>query len=149
MSDLEAITSFTGANRFLSNFHEGHPIRWRGAEYPTAEHLYQAMKCADPNQAEQVRTAPTPGLAKETGRRVDLVSGWDQRRRMVMLQVVVEKFTQHPDLAGLLRATAESELVEGNTWGDTYWGQVDGIGSNYLGRILMFVRDVLLEEKGQ
>ena len=32
------------------------------------------------------------------------------------------------------------ELVEGNTWGDRYWGVYNGQGKNWLGRLLMQVR---------
>lgn len=34
-------------------------------------------------------------------------------------------------------ATDDAELVEGNTWGDRYWGVVDGVGENRLGKLLM------------
>jgi predicted NAD-dependent protein-ADP-ribosyltransferase YbiA (DUF1768 family) len=34
-------------------------------------------------------------------------------------------------------------LIEGNTWGDKFWGQVKGEGANYLGRLLMKVREEL------
>lgn len=32
-------------------------------------------------------------------------------------------------------------LIEGNDWGDTFWGMVDGEGENNLGKILMRVRE--------
>jgi len=34
-------------------------------------------------------------------------------------------------------------LIEGNTWGDTYWGVCRGRGSNNLGKLLMKIREVL------
>ena len=40
----------------------------------------------------------------------------------------------------------DEHLEEGNTWGDTTWGTVNGIGENRLGRILMKVRKELQEE---
>jgi len=40
-----------------------------------------------------------------------------------------------------LLATAPLELIEGNTWGDTYWGVCNGVGENKLGKILMGIRD--------
>lgn len=40
---------------------------------------------------------------------------------------------------------ADEHLEEGNTWGDTIWGTVDGVGENRLGKILMRVRDELNE----
>jgi hypothetical protein len=41
-------------------------------------------------------------------------------------------------------------LVEGNRWGDQFWG-VDlrtGLGENHLGKILMKVRDELRSNRG-
>ena len=35
---------------------------------------------------------------------------------------------------------ADAELVEGNTWGDRYWGRVGGEGRNRLGITLMRIR---------
>ena len=35
-------------------------------------------------------------------------------------------------------------IEERNCWNDRYWGTVDGIGENNLGKILMSVRDILL-----
>ena len=63
-----------------------------------------------------------------------------------MLDVVRAKFDQHPDLAQKLLATGDEELVEGNDWGDIYWGVYKGRGNNMLGKILMRVRAELREE---
>ena len=63
-----------------------------------------------------------------------------------MLDVVRAKFDQHPDLAQKLLATGDEELVEGNDWGDIYWGVYKGHGKNMLGKILMRVRAELRGE---
>ncbi len=47
------------------------------------------------------------------------------------------------DLAQRLLATGDAELVEGNNWGDRFWGICRGEGRNELGKILMKVRDEL------
>jgi len=39
--------------------------------------------------------------------------------------------------------TGKSELIEGNTWGDTFWGVSGVIGQNNLGKILMKIREEL------
>ena len=33
------------------------------------------------------------------------------------------------------------ELIEGNTWNDTYWGVCNGVGKNTLGQLLMKIRE--------
>ena len=50
---------------------------------------------------------------------------------------------QHPKLRLALIATGDSILIEGNTWGDQFWGQVSGNGKNQLGLILMDIRKKL------
>lgn len=31
--------------------------------------------------------------------------------------------------------------MEENNWGDKFWGTVNGVGENHLGKILMRIRD--------
>lgn len=38
----------------------------------------------------------------------------------------------------------EGEIVEENSWRDTYWGVCKGVGENHLGKILMKIRDELI-----
>ncbi len=40
----------------------------------------------------------------------------------------------------MLVMTGVEELVEINTWNDTFWGVCNSEGSNFLGEILMKVR---------
>ena len=93
-----------------------------------------------------VLTKLNPSEAKRLGRRMRLRSDWEQVKYDVMLDVVRAKFNQHPDLAQKLLATGDEELVEGNDWGDTYWGVCNGRGKNMLGKILMRVRAELRGE---
>jgi predicted NAD-dependent protein-ADP-ribosyltransferase YbiA (DUF1768 family) len=41
--------------------------------------------------------------------------------------------------------TGHRDLFEANTWGDRFWGTVDGEGSNHLGRLLMKIRKEIRE----
>lgn len=63
-----------------------------------------------------------------------------------MFEVVLAKFSSSTYLKNKLLATKDEEIIEGNTWGDRYWGQVNGIGRNKLGKILMKVRHVLSQQ---
>ena len=68
-----------------------------------------------------------------------------------MRMVISMKFDQNPDLKAKLVATGNQELVEGNTWYDTFWGKCGGVGENWLGRLLMayrlFASAINMEEK--
>ena len=57
----------------------------------------------------------------------------------VMRDLVVQKFSD-PLLQSLLETTGDEELIEGNHWGDVFWGVCKGVGENHLGKILMKVR---------
>ena len=58
----------------------------------------------------------------------------------LMRSLLREKFVQEPERSILL-ATGDEELIEGNWWHDTFWGQCPlGTGENWLGRLLMEVR---------
>lgn len=131
---------------FLSNFSE-YPVYYQGRIWPTAEHAYQAMKTLIIRRQEEIRLAKTPGEAKKMGRhkKTLLRPGWDDRKNHFMMEIVTAKFNQNPEIREKLLETMDAELAEGNNWGDTYWGEVDGKGENHLGKILMEVRRRILE----
>ena len=62
-----------------------------------------------------------------------------------MYFICLAKFQQNPDIAKKVIETYPAELVEGNVWNDMTWGVCNGKGENLLGKILMDVRDRLLE----
>lgn len=126
---------------FLSNFHPA-TVRLDGVEHPTVEHAYQAAKTLDLADREHVRSAPTPAEAKERGRQVTTRPDWDDHKVAVMRNLLAQKFSD-PVLQARLAATAPLELIEGNTWGDRFWGVYEGEGENWLGRLLMELRDAV------
>lgn len=60
-------------------------------------------------------------------------------RNIVMKYWLTRKFG-NATLKSLLAQTEGYELVEGNPWGDQYWGISKGEGQNILGRLLMEIR---------
>jgi ribA/ribD-fused uncharacterized protein len=140
------IESFAGEFRWLSNF-EPVSVTLDGVEYPSTEHAYQAAKTTDPAERKTVRACETPGRAKRAGRKLTMRHGFDGMKVAVMLDLTRQKYTD-PELRERLLATGEREIVEGNTWGDTFWGVCRGEGRNHLGRILMRVRREIRESPG-
>lgn len=140
---METITSFSAEHAFLSNFHPADVIL-DGDSYPTVEHAYQAAKTDDYAFRLAIRLASGPKEAKRLARKAPLRSDWDKARLEVMLDLLRQKFSQ-ADLQELLLQTRGALLVEGNNWGDRFWGCVfeNGrwVGHNQLGRLLMRVRD--------
>lgn len=135
----EVISSFRGGYGFLSNFWTEN-LTMRGVVYLSGEHAFQAAKALVSQEHDWVAAAPTPKNAKWRGRRVAKRPDWDQIRVEEMRAVVRAKFPPGSQLAARLDATGDAILVEGNRWGDVFWGVCAGVGENWLGRILMEVR---------
>lgn len=104
------------------------------------------MKTLDINKRRAIANASTPGLAKKMGRSVSLRPDWEDIKDDVMLEGLYRKFADD-ELAEWLLDTGDEELIEGNWWGDRYWGVCNGVGQNKLGKLLMKVREELVKEK--
>lgn len=146
--DKPPITSFTGKYRFLSNFYFA-PVTLDGMLCPSVEHAFQAAKTLHMGERRKVIDAQTPGIAKRMGRAVELRPDWEDIKIDVMRDLVKQKFISTPALASKLLETSGSWLIEGNNWGDKFWGVCNesGEGLNWLGKILMELRDELEERQ--
>ena len=142
---MKTIGSFAGPYRFLSNFWSS-AVVLDGHSYRTVEHAFQAAKTLDPNERKVIRNAHDAGTAKRHGKRVELREDWEQVKEDVMRDLLRQKFGTEPLKSKLLK-TGKAKLVEGNWWGDTYWGVCDGKGKNRLGEILMEIREELRAAK--
>lgn len=136
---------------FLSNFYPSPITGGSGIVYPTVEHAFQAAKTVDPGSRALIARLPTAAAAKRAGRQIPIsvpggVKGWDTMRIDVMRACLRLKFVLGGRLGLMLMATDDAELIEGNTWGDRYWGVCDGRGANHLGILLMERRAELRAE---
>lgn len=124
------------------------------------EHSFHCAKTTTPADHEWIRNAAGPMEAKNIGRgrirhpqdghRVLLPPDWDRSRRfVVMLEVNRYKFAQG-ELRDLLLSTGTNLLAEDSPY-DPEWGCRDKqggyTGCNYLGRVLMRIRDELRAER--
>jgi ribA/ribD-fused uncharacterized protein len=139
------IDSFQGEYRFLSNFWPVN-IYYDGLMYPTVEHAYQAQKTVLKGIRQKIANLEKPGDAKRLGEELELLRKvrleWnDEFKISIMNSLLKQKFsTGNHELLQKLLATGDAELIEGNTWGDTFWGVCEGKGENLLGKILMEIR---------
>lgn len=156
------VDRFKGLYSFLSNFFDN-PIEFEGILYPTNEHAFQAVKDLNPEIRSRVAAIESTYNAKLAGRGkydlrtpeevkadpngkpilVTLREDWDQVKDEVMYQINMTKFRNNPSLKAALLGTLDAELIEGNHWGDVYWGVCGGVGQNKLGKILMRIRSEL------
>ena len=122
-----------------------HGFELDGAEWPSVEHYYQAMKFEDADYREQIRSALHPadatklGKSKKHGRRKE----WERVKETYMTRGVYVKCRSHSEVAEALLATSELKIMESSQY-DYYWGcGRDGRGHNTYGKVLMNVREKL------
>src|SRR5262245_10519381 len=115
----------------FSNF-AAFAIEIDGRVWPTSEHYFQAQKFFGTEHQELIRSTPSPMVVAKIGRdrKRPLRPDWEQVKDSIMLKAVSAKFNQHPQLARMLVATGDAEIVE-HTVNDAYWGDGgDGKGLN-------------------
>ena len=146
------VPEFKGEYFFLSNFYVCNFV-WRNHQYPTGEHAFQAAKgyFIQGNAVQQasyfndVMKASTPAKAKHLGRSVTIdLDTWDAMKAQYMREIIHAKFSNgEGNLVGQLLNTGAMLLVEGNDWGDKFWGRCRDestgkiVGLNTLGTLLM------------
>lgn len=143
---------------FLSNWYEA-PFRIDGQTFSSIEQYMMYKKSAvfhDEEHAREVLTLTDGREIKAIGRKVrnynDTV--WGGVRQIIVYEGLLAKFGQNEDLKQQLLATGDKVLVECNPT-DKVWGIAMGTddedrfymdrwkGTNYLGFLLMMVRDRL------
>lgn len=137
----KVIDCFENDYDFLSNFYACN-VDVFGLDCISSESAYQCMKTTDQSKRYEIAHS-LPSRAKRLGREVELRVGWDGIKDTIMFEVVFSKFSQNKDLQQRLLDTEDAILIEGNSWGDTYWGVCNGEGENKLGQTLMKVREIL------
>lgn len=135
------IDSFSGEHRFLSNFYPSF-LSFGKLVFQTVEHGYQAAKSLNQEDWFTIANLVTPGEAKRVGQKLTLRPDWETYKLEAMQDLLRMKFNI-PHLKEKLIATGNQELIEGNHWGDTYWGICQGKGQNHLGKLLMKIRSEL------
>lgn len=126
-------------------------IEFEGEKFATSEHAYQAAKARKPEVRKWLMEAPSPALLAMAAHGLyvwDINSDWSKIKFDRMKRVLLAKFTQHEDLKELLLSTGTARLVESATVDNAVnrlWGEVNGVGKNKLGELLMEVRAELTE----
>lgn len=143
---MGTINQFIGEHRFLSNFYESE-MEYRGRTFKTAEHAYQWSKAVLSSDRDRILNAPTPGIAKRIGKSITILDIWDNIKVDVMFDILYAKFTQNKELEERLINTYGARLIEGNDWGDKFWGMYNGKGKNILGNLLTLIRNLLLDKE--
>ena len=165
MKDVDAknirgvIASFVGAHRFLSNDYECEIYDYEGNKFKSSEAMFHSYRTIDSDQRVKF-TKMTPQEARDyVIDELETRSDWDDIKYDAMWYVIYQKFAQNRRLAKLLIETGRDLLIYENTDNDLYWGMVPNVvpvgdsetatlnGQNRLGRILMQVREIMLDQQ--
>eukprot|EP00026_Physarum_polycephalum_P020054 Phypoly_transcript_22398.p1 GENE.Phypoly_transcript_22398~~Phypoly_transcript_22398.p1 ORF type:complete len:202 (+),score=32.48 Phypoly_transcript_22398:2-607(+) len=148
---MDPVLFYSCRNQYgcFSNFKIG-TIMMDGKPWRSAEHWYQAQKYTGTEHVERIRNLKRAQEAFDEGQ-LDLkgkrsYADWEKNKRDIMYKVVKAKFSQRLVFRRILLETGDRpifEHCEDKVWGD---GK-DGTGKNYLGKILMRVRDELRKEE--
>lgn len=145
------INSLQGSYRFLSNFYPC-KIYYDGVSYQSTESAYQAHKTLDLKERKKFSKIKSPSYAKRLGRKLKLRSDWERIKFSIMKDLLRIKFSNR-ELRDELLETGFDYLEERNTWHDVCFGVCEGgcgeynyeghplMGQNYLGKLLMEVRE--------
>lgn len=117
-------------------------------EWPTVEHYYQAMKFVNVDYQDKIRNAASSEIAKKLGqtwlkkKRAD----YKEVRTTLMTRAIYIRAKTYSHIAEKIISTGNVEIVE-NSQFDYFWGcGRDQRGDNHYGKVLMNVRNKLLEE---
>ena len=128
----DKVPTFSNEFEFLSNMYF---CNVNG--YSCSESMYQAEKCELDIEKRQFKNL-NGYQAKRRGKKVKLRKDWDDVKIDIMRKILHIKF--QGELLEKLKSI-EGEIVERNYWKDTFWGVYNGVGENWLGKLLMEIRD--------
>lgn len=137
----ERILFYEGTRYFLSNF-SSFRVQWRGIDWMTSEHAYQAAKFRDPEIIEQIKNAISAHEAKKIAQahKDREIKNWSEIKIAVMEEILRAKLAQHLYIQRKLLESGHREIVE-NSPTDSFWGRgPDWKGKNFLGKLWMKLR---------
>jgi ribA/ribD-fused uncharacterized protein len=130
-----------------------------GVDYNCGEQFMMQKKAlyfGDTETANLIMQETSPREQKALGRKVKNfdAAAWDTVCQDIVYEGLLEKFSQNPELKDVLLDTGDRIIVEASPY-DTIWGiglgehdpraldQSQWRGKNYLGNVIMRVRDEL------
>ncbi len=164
-------------NNLFSQWYKGNPFTINGRSYVTAEQYMMSEKALLFNDFESYRKImcePDPGKCKKLGKGVTPFDGalWDKAAREIVFHGTLGKLQANIDIVAALLDTGNAVLVEASPFDDNYgagleekdllradgtlkvqpwdWHRANSTkqATNYLGFILMGVRDLFTELMG-
>ena len=159
ISERETDTHLYFLRGVLSNFEKCY-IKYKGHLFATTEQAFMWEKAVffnDHESASKILKEENPAKAKKLGREVKNFddSKWSKVCYEIMYLINYEKYFQNTRLKNILLNTGDKILVEANGAPDNRWScglyadndkilnESNWTGTNYLGQILMQIRQEL------
>ena len=131
-------------------------LEYKNGKFFGVDHLFHYLLFyRHPNIQKEIMKKSKGICANYTAKKIseankDLIKDITAQQRINLLKkCVMLKFQQSKHCRDYLISTRGKRLIEFAFWGDTFWGCMikDGefIGENHTGRILMEIRDSLIE----
>ncbi len=151
MSEVKEIKEINFYSRkkgfgWLSNF-ERCAQEVDGVIYITNEHYYQSQKAKNWMTKLWIINAPSPYLAMVAGRGLrheEIIENWENIKIETMLKGLRAKFQDEKLRKKLL--DTENAILHEDSPTDFFWGK---LGKDMLGKLLMQVRDEIIEEENK
>lgn len=128
---------------FMSNYYPC-KVTYNGLTYGSSEAAYQAQKEPDPEK-RKLYCETSPSMARLLSEQITMPPAWYLIKDQIMYEVNKAKFVQNEGFKELLLEVSE-DIVQENTWNDTYWGVCNGTGLNKFGEILTKIREEFEKE---
>lgn len=126
-------SKFTGNYYFLSNMFPC-LIYVDGYEFLSTEAAYQAAK--DPSNVTKYQN-----INGYQAKRIAVKASQEfHNTKLGIMRFLLEIKFSNQSLMNMLVQVPDEDLVEVNTWGDTYWGTCNGKGHNHLGNLLKLIK---------
>jgi predicted NAD-dependent protein-ADP-ribosyltransferase YbiA (DUF1768 family) len=157
-----AVISFTGVDQPYGWLGNMAPFRidYKGQRWLTSEALFQSMRYGDLNIKELIRIEKSPMSAKMVAKskkynKLIVVKPCSPEDLENMRLCIRLKFEQNPVIKEKLKKTYPHEIVEDITKRNgarhEFWGARNNggnwTGQNHMGKLLMELRDIFLEEE--
>jgi predicted NAD-dependent protein-ADP-ribosyltransferase YbiA (DUF1768 family)/RNA recognition motif-containing protein len=141
------IDSFKGYFEFLSNNFLT-PVYNEGILFPSISHAFQANRTTDETTKKAILNAESLLIVGKIARRIEDPEDWSLKRLIIMEKLIRDKFRRSKELLEKLKATSPRELImtyEEESSANLFWGCVKERGQNQLGRIIMKIRNDIIE----
>lgn len=147
--NVETIDDFNGDFGFLNNEYESE-VYYEGLVYPNVYTAFQASRSTNDFVRKQISEAKSAYEVYSLSQQIEDPKDWPSRRLKVMEMLARDKFTRHADMKQELITTGSRLLVNSyahETPSNLFWGKVKGSGFNYLGTILMNIREEVFKNQ--